>query len=527
MRVYMAENRLFVNATSLGFAILLAISASGAFGANVFNAGGGTQFWFNPMNWSAGNLPPNSTTVGTVTDTGIDQGTSALPGGEGVVYDPANDPGFAAALTATYPAGFGAQNIQQFYIGRYVASTPTPTANNLLTIKGDLTVSGTAFIVGRSSGVDGVATNATIVQTGGVLKTTAEPVDLGGADTSQAGIGNGTYDYRGGSLELGTDPVTGGGAGLRLSNGSNTVNAITTLPTGASGIGKIIMHNPATGGHFHVRALQFAAYAGVVDGVTTAQDPNGVTTGVGIAEFHYENGNTRPIQVDGNLSLNNGTDAATPCTSCGTRSSRLALDLDAAPILTAGVPQNLGLFDVDASTADLTVGAIAGSGTLAKTFNSADGSVNYPEGATVSAVFGSTTYNWKISYSGNITWTDQDNSVVSTITGMGTGTDVVLMGLSSVSNGVPGDYNNNGVVDAADYTIWRSQLGQPSTLPNRDSTNSGAVNAQDYTFWKSHFGNHAGPGAGLGAGAAVPEPSTLMLAVFGLICAVSTRRRLS
>src|SRR5438128_2428601 len=131
-----------VRITTGALVVSFAMASSGAFAANVFNAGGGTQYWFNPMNWSAGNLPPNSTTVGTVTDTQIDQGTAALPGGEGVVYDPATDPGFAAALTATYPTGFGAQNIQQFYIGRYVATTPTPTADNLLTIKGDLTVSG-------------------------------------------------------------------------------------------------------------------------------------------------------------------------------------------------------------------------------------------------------------------------------------------------------------------------------------------------------------------------------------------------
>ena len=80
--------------------------------------------------------------------------------------------------------------------------------------------------------------------------------------------------------------------------------------------------------------------------------------------------------------------------------------------------------------------------------------------------------------------------------------------------GVPGDYNGNGIVDAADYTVWRDHLGQTFPLPNRDAGNSGAVNASDYSSWVSHFGQHAGAGAGLASGA-VPEPSSLLMAAIG------------
>ena len=52
--------------------------------------------------------------------------------------------------------------------------------------------------------------------------------------------------------------------------------------------------------------------------------------------------------------------------------------------------------------------------------------------------------------------------------------------------GPNGDYNGNGVVDAADYTIWRDHLGQSVTLPN-DST-PGTVTAADYDVWKANFG---------------------------------------
>jgi hypothetical protein len=58
---------------------------------------------------------------------------------------------------------------------------------------------------------------------------------------------------------------------------------------------------------------------------------------------------------------------------------------------------------------------------------------------------------------------------------------------------VLGDYNGNGVVDAADYTVWRDG-GSP------DDTIAG------YNLWKANFGNSGG-----GAGGSVPEPASLIL----------------
>jgi hypothetical protein len=52
---------------------------------------------------------------------------------------------------------------------------------------------------------------------------------------------------------------------------------------------------------------------------------------------------------------------------------------------------------------------------------------------------------------------------------------------------LPGDYNNDGVVNAADYTTWRDQLGAPIALPNETAT-PGIVTSDDYEVWKAHFG---------------------------------------
>jgi subtilase family protein len=66
---------------------------------------------------------------------------------------------------------------------------------------------------------------------------------------------------------------------------------------------------------------------------------------------------------------------------------------------------------------------------------------------------------------------------------------------------VPGDYNQNGVVDAADYAVWRKGLGTTFT-------------SADYDVWRAHFGQIAGSGASASANVAISEPATLVLLMF-------------
>jgi hypothetical protein len=85
--------------------------------------------------------------------------------------------------------------------------------------------------------------------------------------------------------------------------------------------------------------------------------------------------------------------------------------------------------------------------------------------------------------------------------------------------GLPGDYNGNGVVDAADYVLWRS--GGP--LQN-EVASPGVVDAQDYAVWRSLFGNTAASGSGLSSGSsAVPEPNACTLLVVGVLFVGWTR----
>ncbi len=89
--------------------------------------------------------------------------------------------------------------------------------------------------------------------------------------------------------------------------------------------------------------------------------------------------------------------------------------------------------------------------------------------------------------------------------------------------GTPGDYNGDTFVDAADYTVWRDNLGQSlAALQNTDPSNqTGTVQPSDYDFWKSNF-----PGQAVGGaidGGQVPEPSAL--AVAGLVVLACGLRR--
>jgi predicted outer membrane repeat protein len=71
-----------------------------------------------------------------------------------------------------------------------------------------------------------------------------------------------------------------------------------------------------------------------------------------------------------------------------------------------------------------------------------------------------------------------------------------------VSPALPGDYNQNGIVDTADYTVWRNALGTRDipAFAAADGSGNGIVDQADYSVWKSHFGDTLPPqGAGSGA----------------------------
>lgn len=90
------------------------------------------------------------------------------------------------------------------------------------------------------------------------------------------------------------------------------------------------------------------------------------------------------------------------------------------------------------------------------------------------------------------------------------------------TSSVDGDYNDQSIVDLADYTVWRDQLGGTSLLNEEVSPN--VVDNADFLYWRERFGA-TNPGNLQAAfeAANVPEPSTLWL-LAGLSAVLIGRR---
>jgi hypothetical protein len=81
--------------------------------------------------------------------------------------------------------------------------------------------------------------------------------------------------------------------------------------------------------------------------------------------------------------------------------------------------------------------------------------------------------------------------------------------------GMAGDFNQNGVVDAADYVVWRYGFGTTYTH-------------EHYNTWRTNFGATivAGSAAALPLSATVPEPANVALICVGVValCVVRVAR---
>lgn len=83
---------------------------------------------------------------------------------------------------------------------------------------------------------------------------------------------------------------------------------------------------------------------------------------------------------------------------------------------------------------------------------------------------------------------------------------------------LPGDYNGDNIVNAADYTVWRDANGTSATLPN--DTTPGTVNQSDYNVWRANYGATLSSPA-----VAVPEPTAVALLLgVAVVPALSIRR---
>ncbi len=219
------------------------------------------------------------------------------------------------------------------------------------------------------------------------------------------------------------------------------------------------------------------------------------------------------------------------------------LVLGGANTYTGGTTVTAGMLAVSGASAGLGTGNVTVQGTTAGSALAIEGGVNNAIGddATVSLFGGGVQDVADQGYAQLGAGIDEaigalllggilqpSGTYGSSLSGANFTFDEYFAGTGMLSVGPPvfaGDYNDDGLVDAADYTVWRDNVGQPpGTLPN---DNTGVTIGDDqYNLWKSNFGNaEAGSGSGQGAnGGAVPEPSSIALLLLG-VAALASRRR--
>lgn len=90
------------------------------------------------------------------------------------------------------------------------------------------------------------------------------------------------------------------------------------------------------------------------------------------------------------------------------------------------------------------------------------------------------------------------------------------------SESLAGDFNDDGKVDAADYTVWRDNFGGDSAVLNGNGSGAATVVPADYDLWKSQFGVPVAGGIG---GSAVPEPTALITLLLGMFIGALGRTR--
>ncbi len=126
---------------------------------------------------------------------------------------------------------------------------------------------------------------------------------------------------------------------------------------------------------------------------------------------------------------------------------------------------------------------------------------------------------------GNLSWTMDLN-----VDGVVNVSDVQTL-VTQLARTVPGDFNLDGVVDAADYVLLRKSgnIASGALYTQGDADFDGDVDATDMAIWRSHFGfvrQALTPGSGSSLqGTAVPEPMSWTLALLAAAAAAIVRRK--
>lgn len=338
--------------------------------------------------------------------------------------------------------------------------------------------------------------------------------DSGAVDLTNPGATGATLDgYSIGSASGGlsvanwesleANPGVGGGGWTEANPTSNRLSELrasgtSTIPGGAVWpLGEVFQ--PAAPTEFGEQ---------VDDLVFQYNDPETQTTVDGIIEYSGSAGiNNLVLFVDpdtGNVKIRNTSPFSVEIDGYTIASDSGSLNSDAAEWTSLqDQPGEAGPNWVEANPTDSRVSELMSSGT---TTLSADGATTFDLGGLFDNVAGVRDLEFQFLLSGE----SQAN------------TGVVLYEAAPPIDVIPGDYNNDGVVDAGDYVLWRDTLGS-TTMLAADGDGSGVVDGADYDEWVENYGTTSG--APVDGAAAAPEPGALILFAGALPALAMGRRR--
>ena len=432
------------------------------------------------------------------------------------------------------------------------------SAGNTLNTSGALNVDGAVLFNGGAGGPGSVTSPPIVLfgpggdgAAGGVLNATGGPVDLngsaamrfdGGAGGSTGGTAFGGNGGDGGTINISGAAVTLndsstlsasggiGGAGVLVgtggAGGALNLNSGSLIQNGSSSVhllGRDVLLDVSAGGTLNLLGGDYTINDNATLDLRAGQgigSPTGETISItggtfqmnggtvfastiehpGAGSFNLDGGALHVEDFNGTLEQNGGT--LVPGDSPGTTTVTGDYNLTAGTVAI----ELAGLSRGTQHDAVLVGGALnlgAGSSldvTLLNNFSPSLGdSFDVLDFASVNGTFGAVNLP---GLTNGMTW---DQSQVHT------------EGLLLVLSGLAGDYNNDGLVDAADYTVWRdNQNGPAGTLPN-DATGV-AIGQPQYDAWRANFG-----AAFPTAPAVIPEPAAVALLLFGLGARVLSR----
>ncbi len=445
-------------------------------------------------------------------------------------------------ITNSFDALIGASNIELlgfasggegFAVTTLKVDDPTITVSNTTGTSGVFILRGPIGDEGQNRGFTkagaGVLTlgNPNNTFTGGV---TVQEGYLNVDGNGTVGDGTGTIHMSGGHFS-----VSQAGHTNAITNALDITAAGSTIRTTAAGANPVLeFSSPTIGGTGSLRITNDASGCGtplannmcVFDVTFSAaglnfglplEIANGALHGANLSAARFTSGNASGTQTYSNVISGTGrfrrsvAGGTTTLTAANTYSG--GTEVEAGSLLVSGASATLGAGNVTITGGDLTISsgvsnAIADTATLSLLGGGTPGIADIgflSLGTGINEHVAALLLNNVAQANG--TYGSTASSAMFKFNEFFSGAGIVSVGPA----GVPGDYNGNGVVDAADYVLWRN--GGP--LQNEVDT-PGTVNAADYTEWRARFGNTSGSGSSLGSTSTVPEPGAIAMLVFAI-----------